>query len=962
VAVVGLAVNVLSAWILQDSHHAHDHAGPHTHHHHDHNLRAAYLHVMADALTSVLAIVALLAGATPAAATTLVPMTLPELTDAAHSVVLARAGAPSVQEVFEVGTSGRGETRIETVIPLDVLARYKGPDGSGTRAVVTGGTMAGVTMVSSGAPTLEPGETALLFLDEEGRIVGGPQGKRPPSDANRPVHATVLQAPDAGSIEAPAIAANAISTQEDVVVFAEDFESGMGQWEVHAVGSPHKWDTTTHRSSGGSSSAYCAQDSVGAPGPYDSDMQAWMKIGPFDLSEATSATLEFDAWVDTEIDYDILYYGLSTDDATFPLDGWSGDQGGWFHQSTPLDAAPDGDGGTMSYLGEPEVWVAFIFTSDEDTVEEGAYIDDVRITIGGVTTPAITSIDPPSGSAGTGTLVTIRGGPFGHSQGTGHVDFYYDGVDTIRAPVVSWTNASIVCEVPIDWIDEYPAAASTGPVTVTRDDDVLVAGQDFTVDFAYGGFKWSDPHVGFRTNPNCPDTVDEAMMVQAAAETWGPASVFELDYLGPSSSTTFQEDGANDMFWSDSILPPGVASQAFLWVIGEDIVEINTIFNDDYDWGDGTGGTYDVESVALHEFGHWLNLRDLYGADSHKVMYGWRAEDDAMRSLAPEDAAGVKWVYPFEVVRIAGADRYATAAAIASEHFASVDVTTVVVATGASFADALSASGLCGAYDAPLLLVRPGSVPGSVATLLASYTNLERIFVVGGTGAVSSGVEQALGAYAPTTRLAGISRYGTAAEVAEAIASKAGDSFSAFAFVARGDSFADALAASPFAYDTSSPVLLTRTGALPAETADAIGELGIDDAVVLGGQGAVSSAVKASVDTVLAANGGGPSDRWAGLDRYATAALIAESGVARWGGSFAFVSVATGVDFPDALGGGVGSGAESGPILLTRPTSLSQASADSIDASEPDLRTIHVLGGASAVSDAVIDDIEGLAH
>jgi len=62
VAVVGLTVNVLSAWILQDSHHAHDHAGPHTHHHHDHNLKAAYLHVMADALTSVLAIVALLAG------------------------------------------------------------------------------------------------------------------------------------------------------------------------------------------------------------------------------------------------------------------------------------------------------------------------------------------------------------------------------------------------------------------------------------------------------------------------------------------------------------------------------------------------------------------------------------------------------------------------------------------------------------------------------------------------------------------------------------------------------------------------------------------------------------------------------------------------------------------------------------------------------------------------------------
>lgn len=63
VAVLGLIVNFVSAWILGDGghSHSHDHAG-HDHHHHDHNLRAAYLHVVADALTSVLAIAALLAG------------------------------------------------------------------------------------------------------------------------------------------------------------------------------------------------------------------------------------------------------------------------------------------------------------------------------------------------------------------------------------------------------------------------------------------------------------------------------------------------------------------------------------------------------------------------------------------------------------------------------------------------------------------------------------------------------------------------------------------------------------------------------------------------------------------------------------------------------------------------------------------------------------------------------------
>jgi cation diffusion facilitator family transporter len=65
VAIIGLTVNLASAWLLQgdrdsDHHHHHKH---HDHHHsHDHNLRAAYLHVLADALTSIFAIIALFAG------------------------------------------------------------------------------------------------------------------------------------------------------------------------------------------------------------------------------------------------------------------------------------------------------------------------------------------------------------------------------------------------------------------------------------------------------------------------------------------------------------------------------------------------------------------------------------------------------------------------------------------------------------------------------------------------------------------------------------------------------------------------------------------------------------------------------------------------------------------------------------------------------------------------------------
>lgn len=83
VAVIGLAVNLVSAWLLKDDHHHHDHGHGHAHgshaHHGEHahrgehahqaehggrdnNLRSAYLHVLADALTSVLAIIALLLG------------------------------------------------------------------------------------------------------------------------------------------------------------------------------------------------------------------------------------------------------------------------------------------------------------------------------------------------------------------------------------------------------------------------------------------------------------------------------------------------------------------------------------------------------------------------------------------------------------------------------------------------------------------------------------------------------------------------------------------------------------------------------------------------------------------------------------------------------------------------------------------------------------------------------------
>lgn len=63
IAVLGLVINLICAWLLHDDHHHHHHSHKHSdHHEHDLNQKAAFLHVVADALTSVLAIIALFAG------------------------------------------------------------------------------------------------------------------------------------------------------------------------------------------------------------------------------------------------------------------------------------------------------------------------------------------------------------------------------------------------------------------------------------------------------------------------------------------------------------------------------------------------------------------------------------------------------------------------------------------------------------------------------------------------------------------------------------------------------------------------------------------------------------------------------------------------------------------------------------------------------------------------------------
>lgn len=243
--------------------------------------------------------------------------------------------------------------------------------------------------------------------------------------------------------------------------------------------------------------------------------------------------------------------------------------------------------------------------------------------------------------------------------------------------------------------------------------------------------------------------------------------------------------------------------------------------------------------------------------------------------------------------RLAGPDRYATAAAIVRDAFPSAGVPVVVIASGEDVADALAGAPAAAALGGPVLPVPAAGLPETIRTELARHEP-ERILILGGPAAVSEQTAAELQRYTAgaVTRVAGDNRYGTAARLA-------GQTFTApvaQVLVATGAGSADALPGGAVGAATGSPMLLVDRVRLPAETAEALRALQPEQIAVLGGPAAVSDQV---LDQLAEYATGGVA-RLAGANRYATAANVAEH---YWPHTAPVVYLATGRDFPDALSG-----------------------------------------------------------
>lgn len=327
--------------------------------------------------------------------------------------------------------------------------------------------------------------------------------------------------------------------------------------------------------------------------------------------------------------------------------------------------------------------------------------------------------------------------------------------------------------------------------------------------------------------------------------------------------------------------------------------------------------------------------------------------------------------------RVGGSDRYAVGANVATSTFTYwndpaywSNFTDVVIASGAdsAMADPLAAAGLCGVYNAPLLLVTSTSTPIATKKVIRqiadnNWSHHVTIHIVGGAASVADARYNEIAAYVGAGRtnkdriLSTGTRYDMAAAIARrmknvlASRSEAMTTTVLFANGANPAVFWDALACGPASAHNDIPILLVSQTSVPAATSKTVTWLHAKRKIVAGGTASVSETVRKQLGAT----------RWGGATTQATARIVATNACnAGWldGGTCAVAA-----KLPDALTGGVGMGLNyafysslGGPILFTGSTKLG-ADAKAFMASHGTDRSL-LLGGLGSASAQVQKDMQ----
>ena len=335
----------------------------------------------------------------------------------------------------------------------------------------------------------------------------------------------------------------------------------------------------------------------------------------------------------------------------------------------------------------------------------------------------------------------------------------------------------------------------------------------------------------------------------------------------------------------------------------------------------------------------------------------------------PEPAPGP---YDNLSTRLAGEDAVQTASIIASEAFG--DSTWAILARDDDFADAMSATGLAGALNAPIVLTDRHGLSSEAATTL-SELGVENVYIIGGQGAMPGAFESQLRAIGVShaERIFGNEAYDTSAVCADRIAKL--DNACDYAIVAYGQNFQDALSMSSFAYKYHVPIFLQTYGSNSSYrhlTDDALAMLNGTGAYaqakvfVAGGAGAVS---QDSAEHALDGGLRGGQRLW-GDSGYDTSEAIAEFMTDQHLLSAGTICLASGALKPggsDALAGAALAGKAGGIMLLTN----GNADIESTDTTTVDgfltanasvAENVFILGGTYVMPTALKNTIDEILH
>ena len=205
------------------------------------------------------------------------------------------------------------------------------------------------------------------------------------------------------------------------------------------------------------------------------------------------------------------------------------------------------------------------------------------------------------------------------------------------------------------------------------------------------------------------------------------------------------------------------------------------------------------------------------GAKNVVVIGGDHSVDKAKNSLAK-----------YNVQTIAGSDRYETSAKIAQEIIKRTGTTQAVIASGETFADALTVAPLANKNNMPILLVQPNNIPKATQEVLKQ---INKVIIVGGEKTISNEVANKL---PNPTRIAGANRYETAKKIYEY-----GFKDRSEVNIANGTNFADSLVIGSI----DCPILLAESNEVPESTKQAIKDSKFEKVNVFGGENSIDESV-----------------------------------------------------------------------------------------------------------------------